>query len=888
VVLRATLTREARERALSDLADVHARVSEVWGWSAGRRACGREALSIVMWSLVDRARRVAESRADARSTRRLPMFGDFGQDVRFSARGLMRRPGFSVIAVGVLALGIGANVAIFSLADRLFLRPPPAVRAPEELVRVFRSWSPGMGGSLSYPDYLDYRDGATTLSGLAATASSTLSASARFDGSARPVRAQTVTANYFDVLGLEPAVGRFFRSEENVAPDKHPVAVITWGFWMNGLGGASDVVGRTLLLNGHSFTIVGVAPREFRGLTPSDPALDVYIPILMRNAVAPQSGTAWRERVPNSIERWIAVVGRVRPGVPLEAVQAELDRIAARIQLLDPANESKETVLVTQHFRWYPSQHTSLSNLTRVLLLSVGLLLAIATANVAILLLARASSRDREIGVRAALGAGRGRVARQMMTESLLIGAAGCVLGVVISLGAVRVAGALLPVTLALPTLPGSRVLVFAAALSLVTALIVGMAPSWRAARSDVVGLIQGRDRRAGGGRVRDALVIVQVSLSLLLVAGSVLFARSLAAARSIDVGFDARGVLLAGVNLRNHGYDAARGSAFAHEAMARVSAVPGVALVTVTRQVPFQGDWSTTMKAWPGASFAGGRTEMDVGLNVVGAGYFEGMGIPLRSGREFEGTDVEGSTPVIIVNETFARRAFATLDVVGRTVPLRGDAPPFTIVGVARDATYYELDEDPFPQAYAPFTQRYVSDITFLVKTSVNPSTLAGPVQRAILDVDPNVAFSTVETLESVHAEQIARYRATAHVVGLSGLIALLLASAGLYGAMAYRVAQRTREIGLRMALGATRRTLAWEVMARGLRLVVIGAVLGFGAALALGRLTASLLFEVRPNDPVSLVAAPIVLLVVAAAAVFVPARRAMRIDPMRAMRAE
>jgi predicted permease len=608
----------------------------------------------------------------------------------------------------------------------------------------------------------------------------------------------------------------------------------------------------------------------------------------MRNAVAPRTDTAWRERVAGSIERWTAVVGRLRPGVPVEAVQAEFARIADRIQLLDPANQAKETVLVTRHFRWYPSQHNSLSSLTLILLLSVGLLLAIATSNVAILLLARASSRDREIGVRAALGAGRGRVARQMMTESLLIGAAGCLLGVVISVGAVRVAGALLPVTLALPTLPEGRVLVFGAALSLVTAVLVGLAPSWRAARSDVVGLIHGRDRRAGGGRARDALVVAQVALSLVLVAGSVLFGRSLVAARSIDVGFDARGVLLLGVDLGNHGYDAARGQVFAREAIERISAVPGVTLATMTRQVPFQGDWSMTIKAWPGASFADGRSEMDVGLNVVGTGYFEGMGIPMRVGREFAATDGAGSAPVIVVNETFARRAFGTLDVVGRSVPMREDAPPFTIVGVARDAMYYELDEDPFPQAYAPFTQRYVPDITFLVKTAVSPSALAGAVQRAVLDVDPDVAFAAVETLESVQAEQIARYRATAHVVGLSGLIALLLACAGLYGAMAYRVAQRTREIGLRMALGATRRTLAWEVMARGLRLVVGGAVLGLGAAVVLGRLTSSLLFDVQPRDPVSLVAAPIVLLIVAAAAVLVPARRAMRIDPMKAMRSE
>jgi predicted permease len=413
------------------------------------------------------------------------------------------------------------------------------------------------------------------------------------------------------------------------------------------------------------------------------------------------------------------------------------------------------------------------------------------------------------------------------------------------------------------------------------------MAPAWRATRTDVVALIQGRDRRAGGSFTRDALVVVQIALSLVLVAGTLLFARSFAAVRTIDVGFDDRGVLLLGVNLRNHGYDAERGRVLVQTAVEKLSALPGVRLATSTRQVPFQGDWTTTLRPWPGVTFPEGRSELDVGLNTVSPRYFEGMGIPVR-GREFETSDNLTSASVLIVNETFARRVFGTTDVLGRIVPLRSNAPPSTIVGVARDARYYQLDEQPYAQAYASVQQMWTYDVTFLLKTSSEPALLIAQAQRTLHTLDPNLAIDPVETLESVHAGQMARFRATAHVVGLSGVFALLLACAGLYGVMAYRVAQRTREIGLRLALGASNLTIARDVLRRGLQLVVAGVAIGLGTVLALGRLAESLLYNVQPRDPTSLVAAPLVLLLIALAALLVPARRAMRVDPMIAIRSE
>jgi predicted permease len=878
--------RPGRDRAEADLADVYARVARTRGASSARRACVREAASIVVWTGIEAVRRMTDRRAGAAEGG--IMRSGIGQDIGFAFRALSRRPGFTAIAAGVLALGIGANVAIFTLADRLFLEDPPLVEAPDELIRVFRSWAPGQGGSLSYPDYEDYRDGSTTLAGLMASGGPYV-ASARSIGSPVPADVLTVTANYFDVLGIEPATGRFFLSEENETPDAHPVAIVSHDWWRSRMGASPDAVGSVVALNGTSFTVVGVAPRGFRGLTPGSQAPDFWIPILMRNAILPRTLTAWRERVPNQRERWLSVVGRLAAGQTVAATQTEMSVIAERIKLLEGEDAAlNETVLVTADYRWHPSSHTSLLALTRVLLVTVALLLAVAIANVTILLLARASSRNREIGIRSALGAGRVRVARQMLVESALIGIGGCVAGVILSIGAARVAGAMLPVDVAAGTLPDAGILAFALLLSLSTALLAGVFPALRATRTDVAGMIHGRDRHGGGGRVRDVLVVLQVALSLVLVAGAALFARSLQSARSVDVGFDDRGVLFVGINLRNHGYDDARGRMFVDEALERIQRLPGVSIATVSRQVPFRGDWSGDLRPWDGDAFADGRDILTTGYNVVGPRYFEAMNIPVVRGRAFDETDREGSQFVIVVNETFARLAFPEGDAIGRMIPLRSEVPDALIVGVARDATYYQLAEDAWAQVYAAFGQMYMPDIRLMVKTPGDPAALAPSVQQAVLAIDGDVAITSTETLEAVHAEQTARYRASASVVGLSGIIALLLACAGLYGVMAFRVSRRTREIGVRMALGATRGAVAVNVLRHSLTLVVAGSAIGLAGAIMLGRFVAGMVFGVPARDPVSLVAAPVVLLVVAAIAALVPARRAAGIDPARAIRVE
>ena len=873
-------------RAREDLLDVRARASRQRGARAGDVVVLREAAAIVAWSMVDGVRRVLERRRGG-AVRRSSMIGDFVQDVRIGARTLARRPSFALLVVGVLALGVGAVSSIFTLVDRLFFAPPAAVRSPHELVRLFRSWAPGEGSSMAYADFLEYRE-ARALAGLAAYDPNGIPVTARLGETNTAATARTVSDGYFEVFGLVPERGRFFTPEENRVPGGHPVAVVSWRFWQERLAGDADVLGRSVLLNGQPFTIVGVAPQAFRGISPAERVPDVYIPIMMRDAIAPSFDTAWRERLPKSFERWLTVVGRLRPDATVEAARAELEAISARIRAAYPTEPQDETVLVTDAYRWYPSFARSLGALTRLLLAVVGVVLAVALANVSILLLARASTREREIGIRSAMGAGRGRVMRQLMTETLLLALAGGAAGVLLSVWTTRIVATLLPARLdPVPSVDG-RVLLFALGLSVATALVIGSAPALRATHGDVLGMVQGRGRGVRGGRLRDGLVVLQVALSLVLVAGAALFARSFAAARSLDLGFDSENVLTVHVNLRNHGYDPASGRAFIVEALERVRALPGVRAAAATRQVPFRGEWTSSLTPPAGVALPPGTERIEnVGRNSVSADYFEVMGIPIVAGRPILPGDDAASPLVAVVNESFARSVFPDRDALGQAIPLN-DGPPFTIVGIAQDATYYELGETPRLQVYSPALQFYPSNVAFVIRTAVPPLTLAEPVQAALHALDPDLALNRIESLEQIEAEQVASFRATAHVVGLSGLIALLLACAGLYGVMAYRVSERTREIGVRMALGETAGSVARSVLRGGLRLTLLGLAIGIAGVFALGRFIASQLFAIQPRDPLSLAVAPLVLLAVAGLALLVPSFRAMRVDPMRAIRTE
>ena len=911
VLVRLLVGRSESDRALADLEDAYGHAASRGGRGYARRRYWREALLIVAWSLVGRVRAGRGGRGGVETVRigwrgdrergsgaavamlragpvgrRRPL-ADLAQDVRFGFRALARRPGFALTVVAVLALGIGANTTMFTLANRLFLSAPPLVERPTELVRLFRSWAPGQGGSMSYPNYREYR-GARSLSSLMAYSPQPIAVTARSEGALVPARAWTVSGDYFAVLGLWPAAGRFFLPEEDRTPGTHPVVVVSHGFWRERLGGDAAAVGRRVTLNGHAFTVVGVAPAGYEGLSPAETTPEFYIPLMMRDAVKPSTSSAWRERVPNMRENWLTVVGRLAAGVPFETARAELESIAAAVAERHRETSEAESVWVTRQFRYHPGATSALERITRTLLAIVALVLAIATANAAILLLSRASSRRRELDIRAALGAGRGRVARLLLIESLLLGLAGGALGLLLSYWGASLAGALLPVPLEAAT-PDARVLVSALAVSVGTAVLAGLAPAIAAGRPDRVGLLRTRGASEGRSRAQAALVVTQVALSLMLVAGAALFVRSLVAARSEPIGFDPGNVVVVEVNLRNHGYDAERGRAFLAAALDRVAAVPGVAIATATRQAPFQGDWTTTLEPWSAETFASGARELEVGLNVVAPGYFDALGIRIVRGRALDQRDTPDADLAVVINETLAGSLWPGQDPIGRTIPLQGpDAPPMTVVGLAADATYYQLGEAPWTQAYGSFAQSYQPNVTFLAKTAADPMTVARGVRAAIQSLDGDVAVASMTTMQAQFDAEIARFSATAHLVAAFGALSLLLAGIGLYGVLSLAVVRRTPDIGVRMALGATHRRVARDVLGHGLGLTIIGIAIGTAAALAAARLIGGLLFEIDARDPISFALAPAVLLAVGCLAVLAPVRRAMRVDPMRTIRGD
>lgn len=811
---------------------------------------------------------------------------DFLRDLRFGARTLARRPGFTFTAVAVLGLGIGAPTTVLTLIQRIFFETPPEVQEPHRLLRVYRSWAPGQGGgSLGHADYLHYKQSVTTLAGLAAQGGRFVGVFTAGGSETDQLTGTFVSDDYFQVLGVRPALGRFFTPEENLTPGTHAVAVLSGGFWRRAFGADPTVVGRSISINGTSFTVVGVSPDAFRGISPVDAAPDVWFPIAMYGALTGPGDTAWWERLPQSRSNWLTVVGRLAPGVTFEAAEANLTALSAALTY--PGRGEGEGLLVARQVLYSPGQATTLSNLSRLLLGVVGLVLLIAVANAAVLLLSRALTRSREMSVRTALGADRGRLFRQLLAESLLVGLAGGGVGLALSWAFSDTAASLLPYRFAGDFRPDLRVVGAATLLSLLVSLAAGLAPALHVAR-------RGSAATAAEGRVvstrsraRDSLVAAQVALSLILASGAVLFARSFHAARTLDLGFASEDRLVVQVDLRAQGYSADQGRRFATSALERLRGLPGVESAATTAMVPFQGDWSTEIDPPPGHVPTSENGKVFVGMNVVSPGYFELMGMPVR-GRTFLESDDGGSTPVVILNESLARVFFPDRDAVGQELPAP-DGITYTVAGVTPNATYYALGEEPTHQLYRPVLQYGFPRIHFVVRTRGDAAAMAPTVQAALREIDPALAFPWVSTLEAVVSDQTARYRVTAWLVGLFGALALVLAAAGLYAVVSFRVTQRTREIGVRMALGAPRGRVAREVLRASFALAGVGLAAGLIGVFALRRLTAPLLFQgVAPQDVWAPLGACTILAAVVAAASMGPARRATRVDPLEAIRTD
>jgi predicted permease len=865
---------------------------------ARTRAAGRWATARLfvraMWDLSRNA--VLEWRDDrsfaTRPYRKVFVF-DVIRDLRIGWRSLRRTPGFSAVTVGIIALGVGANTTIFTIVNRLFLDDPSGVVEPDRLVRITRATPDTQSGSLAYPDYEHYRDHAPGFAGIAGYDDAAIAFSMRTGDHAVSASGWGVSANYFAVLGVEPALGRFFVPEEDVVGSAQQVAVLRYGFWQRVLGADSSIVGAAVDINGLPFVVVGITDPEYRGLTPAENLPDMWIPITLLPTVQPGSESLF-QRIPGNVNVWVSAVGRLARGVEAQTARAGLEIQAEYLRNEYPEWNGDWGIHLAEDYRYRPANRESLMQVTRILILAAGAVLIVAAANLAILMLARGTSRSREVAVRIALGAGRARIASQLVIESLVLAMLGGALGFVLAAWAGSLLGSILPFP-GLDIAPDGRVLAFTLAISVLTALLFGILPALQASRTDPQAAIkQGQRTVTGRSRAQNVLVVGQLAVSIILVTGSLLFVRSLHTAQALDLGFETDGRLFAAVRLGNHGYEGDGARRFLADAMERLRGLPGVRSVTLSSQLPFRGMWTGGFRA-EDAALPDGQQMVDLGVNAVGPGYLATMGIPLVAGRDLSVADVNGEVGVVI-NERAAELLWPNQKAIGRALYRGPDDNPtiFRIVGVARTATYYELGESPHSQLYVPIlhpragSTTPVARVRFIVHTGGDPLALTSTVMKTIRDLDARIAFSDVDLLGATVDRELGQYRVSAVLVGTFAGIALMLAVLGLYGVLSYFVTRRAHEIGIRVALGASARRVAGDVVKRALIMAVLGGAVGVLGALALSRVVASQLFGIAPTDPFTYLTVPIVLLVAAALAAFVPAGRAARVDPMRAMRVE
>jgi len=815
------------------------------------------------------------------------------RDVRYGARMLANSPGFTLIVVLTLALGIGANGTIFSLVNALLLRPLP-VDKPDQLTAVYTSdFSSGDYGGSSYPDYVDFRDRNDVLEGLVAYQPRPFSLSV--NNVTERAFGEVVSGNYFSVLGVKLALGRGFLPEEDRVPGTHPVVVISHQLWRGRYGGDPGVIGRSLTLNGHPFTIVGVAAENYSGLIRGI-GETLWVPAMMTDQVSPG-----RRSLTSRGDRGWLLMGRLREGVTIGQARAAFRLIAEHLYRAWPrewANIRQESraisLLPESEARVMPQFRLPLALFMALLMAVVGLVLLISCANVANLLLARAAGRRKEIAVRLSLGAGRGRLIRQLLTESLLLAAAGGAAGLLLAVWGADLLMAFKPPVefpIAIDVSLDWRVFGFTLGASLVTGLLFGLAPALTASRPDLVAALKDGAGGAGRGRLRGALVVAQVALSLLLLICSGLCLRSLRNAGAIDPGFDADDLLALSMDLGLQGYDEAAGRNFSRQLLERVRALPGVESASLAEYLPLGMGGSRRGITIEGYTPRPGEST-EVGSSAVAPGYVETLRIPLLRGRAFGAEDRPGAPGVVMVNEAFARRYWPGQDPIGKRIEMginnSNGAPRLTVVGVVKDGKYVTLGEEVTPFFYLNLAQRYEAAPTLVVRTRGNPFDDLAAVRREVGALDRHLPLYDVKTVRQHLGLALLPARLAGSALGVFGLMALVLAAAGIYGVMSCAVAQRTREIGIRMALGARVVDVLKLIVRQGMRLVVIGLVIGLLAAMALTRVMASLLYGVSATDPLTFTLIAALLTVVALLACWVPARRAAKVDPLVALRRE
>jgi predicted permease len=812
--------------------------------------------------------------------------GTLWQDVRYGLRRLRQSPGFTALALVSLALGIGANAAIFSLVDTVLLRPLPVER-PDRLVQVYGTLRNGADYTIqSYPNYKDYRDrGGAVLAGLVAYRFAPMSLS--HGGANERVWGYLVSGNYFDVLGVRPALGRGFLPEEDKTPGSHPVAVLGYGCWQKRFGSDPSVVGRTVLLNGRQFTVVGVAPKGFIG-TEVAYAPELFVPMMMAYEVEP--GSEWLDaRTSDNI----FAVGRLKDGVTTGQAEAALQAITLELAKEHPAdNEGRGVRLMTPGL-FIPDIRNAVVGFAGVLMGVVGLVLLLACVNLANLLLARATERRKEIAIRLALGASRARLVRQLVTESVLLALAGGAAGLLLAAWLTDLVAAMkLPtdISLVFDLRLDWRVLAFTMTLSLATGVVFSLLPALQASKPELVPSL--KDEAALGGfrrsRLRNALVVVQVALSLVLLACAGLIVRSLQSAQRMRPGFNPENAVALSFDVGLQGYDEQRGRAFQKQVLARAQEAPGVRSAALVYNLPLSLNFNNTTIYVEGQPAASSSQLPSAIPNYVSPGYFRTMEIGLR-GRDFTEQEDKKESRVAIVNETFARRFFPNQDPIGKRFNYDGPNEPFwEVIGVAADGKYESLGERAKPAFYRPVLRDYTTSVTLVARTGGDPQTVIAALRREMQQLDATLPLYDVKTLTEHLDVPLFPARMAAAVLGSFGALALVLAAVGIYGVMSYVVAGRTREIGVRMALGAQAADVLRLIVGQGMALAFIGLALGLAAALGTARLLTSLLYGVSPADPVTFAGVALLLAAVAFIACYVPARRATKVDPMVALRYE
>lgn len=823
---------------------------------------------------------------DARSELTWIWLERLGQDLRYAVRILVKSFSFTVLCVLTLALGIGATSTIFSWIDGTLLNPIPGAQRTREIVSLTRGdLSDSPTPPYSYPDLLDLKRQNTSFVGLLGYHNQPMG----LTGNGRPVRVWVtyVTADYFRVLGVVPAMGRFFSGDEDAAPGSGAVTVLNYAVWQSQFGGDPSIIGRTIHINRHPVTIVGVAPKQFQGAMPAVRS-DLWLPLTMDQVITGD------RRILDRGTSWLNVLGRLAPGVTRVTAQQEMNALVQRLVQQYPNDHGGPNQVVLDPMWRSPfGGNVYFAALLPVLLGMAVLVLLLACANVANLLLVRAIGRRKEIAIRLAVGCSRGRLIRQFFIEAILIAVAG---GMVASLLTRWTSGLLAhfvpstrDVAIGINTTLDGFVVTATFMVALFSTIAFGIVPALRAAHVDPITTIREEAGSMAGGvgrsRMAWALVVTQVSLSLLLLVSAGLFVRSLQNAQRLNPGFDPHNVMTAAFDLWPAGYSSSTGTALQKELLRKVAALPGVEAVTMTDWLPL-GLTRRTANVNVDGYVPQEHESMDIRIANVGPAYLRTLRNPILAGRDIAATDVSGSQPVAIVNRAFADRYWRSEDPIGKRIEVRSQWR--TVIGIAETARYRRLDEPPEPFVFIPILQDYDSDVVLLVRSSVDRAALMPMVEQAVRELDPELPVFDVSTMDSQVRVSSTFQRIAGSFIGSFGLISLLLASVGLYAVVAYTTRQRTREIGIRMALGARPERLFTQVVSQGLRMTGIGLVIGLTLSTVLTRFLRGQLLGVTPVDLPTYAAVALLLVVIAAVACLVPAVRAARVEPVVALHQE